>query len=332
MAALPRTILLAPDSFKGTLRSCEVAEAVQSGLREGGWETDRCPAADGGEGTLEVLADALGGERIPAGVEDPLGRTVQAEILLTVDRLSRRVAVVESAQASGLCLLDPRERDAWSASTFGTGELLAAAVQAGAELIYLGVGGSATTDGGGGALRALRRAGGLRRARLVVLCDVRSPFEAAPRLFGPQKGADAETVRRLERRLAGLARRAPRDPRGVPFTGAAGGLAGGLWSHLGAELVAGAPFVLDLLDFDRRMRSARAVVTGEGCLDEQSLAGKLVSEVATRARQNGVPCHAIVARRELDDFGLRLLDIQVVLEAGTPARLREAGRRMALLI
>jgi glycerate kinase len=154
-------------------------------------------------------------------------------------------------------------------------------------------------------------------------------FEDAARIFGPQKGAGKDDVRRLTKRLDDLAGRLDRDPRGVPMTGAAGGLSGGLWAAFGAELVPGAAFILDAVEFDIRMRAARAVVTGEGKLDEQSLAGKLVSEIATRARQSGVPCYAIVGTRELDSFGARVLDLQVVLEAGTPAQLRAAGRRLA---
>src|SRR5205085_188787 len=150
--------------------------------------------------------------------------------------------------------------------------------------------------------------------------------------FAPQKGADEAEVRRLTKRLHGLARRLERDPRGVPMTGAAGGLSGGLWAAFGAQLVPGAPFVLDAIEFDGRMRSARAVVTGEGKLDLQSLAGKAVSEVATRARQAGVPCHAIVGRRQLDSFGLRILDLQAVLEAGTSSQLRAAGRKLAEVV
>src|SRR5205807_6699276 len=177
-----------------------------------------------------------------------------------------------------------------------------------------------------------RRAGGLGPAKLVVLCDVRTPFEEAARVFGPQKGATPEEVRQLTRRLHAAAGRFSRDPRGVPMTGAAGGLAGGLWAELGATLVPGGAFVLDLIDFDRRMRACRAVVTGEGRLDQQSLAGKAVSEVATRARQAGVPCHAIVGQRDLDPFGARILDLQAMLEAGTRSQLRGAGRRLAGLI
>ena len=198
--------------------------------------------------------------------------------------------------------------------------------------MYLGVGGSATTDGGVGAIEAIRRAGGLGTASLVVLCDVRTPFEDAARVFGPQKGATPQDVARLTKRLHARARRFARDPRGVPMTGAAGGLAGGLWAELGATLVPGASFVLDLIDFDHRMRACRAVVTGEGRLDQESLNGKAVSEVATRARQAGVPCHAVVGRRQLDSFGLRILDLQAVLEAGTSSQLRAAGRKLAEVV
>jgi glycerate kinase len=166
----------------------------------------------------------------------------------------------------------------------------------------------------------------------VVLCDVRTPFEDAARVFGPQKGADERMVARLSRRLASLAARMERDPRGVPMTGAAGGLSGGLWAELRAELVPGAAFVLDALDFDARMRAARAVVTGEGAIDRQSLAGKLVSEIATRARQSGVPCYAVAGRCELDRFGARMLDIQTILEASTLEELEAAGRRLAEVV
>ncbi len=179
-----------------------------------------------------------------------------------------------------------------------------------------------------GALQALAERGGVGAARLVVLCDVRTPYELAPQTFGPQKGATAAQIPELERRLDGLARELPRDPRGVPMTGAAGGLAGGLWAKFGAELVSGASFVLSALDYDARMRAARAVVTGEGRLDGQSLVGKIVSEVATRARQAGVPCHAVVGSNALDRFDLRILDLQLVLEATTLPALEAAGAEL----
>lgn len=332
MPQIPTTILVAPDSFKGTLRAREVADAVGRGLEQGGWEVELCPVADGGEGTLEVLVDALGGEVVTAPASDPLGREIEAPFGLAEDAIGRRVAIVETAAASGLERVRENERDPIGASTAGTGELIVAAARTGVSVIYLGVGGSATTDGGAGAIREIEEAGGLGEAKLVVLTDVRTPFEEAARVYGPQKGASAAEVGRLTQRLNALARGFVRDPRGVPMTGAAGGLSGGLWAQFGATLVAGAAFVLDLLDFDRRMLAARAVVTGEGRLDQQSLAGKAVSEVATRARQAGVPCHAVVGERRLDAFGARILDLQAVLEAGTVARLRSAGRRLAGLI
>jgi len=305
------------------MSAAEVAAAVGRGLEAAGRPVDLCPVADGGEGTVDALAP-VGGERRTISVSDPLGRPIEATF-----GLGDRVGIVEMAAASGLGLVDPSERDPIEASTFGTGQLIMAAIEAGAELVCVGVGGSATTDGGAGAIRAIREAGGLRGARITVLTDVRTPFEHAARVFGPQKGADEDQVRRLTKRLNDQATRLERDPRGVPMTGAAGGLSGGLWAEFGAELVPGAQFVLDAVDFDRRMRAARAVVTGEGKLDQQSLAGKVVSEVSTRARQAGVPCHAIVGTRQLDSFGVRVLDLQAVFEASTPRQISAAARRLA---
>jgi glycerate kinase len=219
------------------------------------------------------------------------------------------------------------ERDAWAASTRGTGEMIAAAVEAGARAIVVAVGGSATTDGGAGALEVLDEAG--IDVPITVLCDVRTAWENAPRVFGPQKGADARTVKRLERRLDKLASSAPRDPRGVPMTGCAGGLSGGLWAFRGAKLVPGAAYVLDAVGFDDAMRSARFVVTGEGKLDAQTLEGKACAEVATRARQGGVGCHAVVGKNDLDEFRARVLDFGLVIEAGDEAALEAAGRALA---
>ena len=324
---VPTSVLVAPDSFKGTFSSAEVAAAIGRGLEAAGHEVDLCPIADGGDGTLVALAPALGLSLATATVTDPLGREIDADFAV-----GDGVGVVEMAAASGLGLVGEDERDALAATTFGTGELILAAIDAGARVVYVGVGGSATTDGGTGAIEAIRRAGGLGAARLIVLCDVRTPFEDAARVFGPQKGASPDDVRRLSRRLAALARRLDRDPRGIPMTGGAGGLSGGLWAAFGAELVPGAAFILDEIDFDRRMRAARAVITGEGKLDQQSLAGKAVSEVATRARQAGVPSYAIVGRRELDAFGMRVLDLQVVEEAGTLRDIEAAGWTLATVV
>jgi glycerate kinase len=324
---VPTTLLVAPDAFKGTFSATEVASAIGHGLEAVGRSVEPCPVADGGEGTLDVLAAALEAELHTVGVGGPLGRPVEARFGISGD-----TAIVEAALANGLHLVPPGELDPLAATTYGVGELVMAAVSAGARTVLLGVGGSATTDGGAGAIRAIRAGGGLGGARLTVLCDVRTPFEEAARVFGPQKGADSEQVRRLTARLHALARRLERDPRGVPMTGAAGGLAGGLWAAFGAELRAGAATVLETLGFDQRMRAARAVITGEGRLDRQSLAGKAVAEVATRARQAGVPCHAVVGSSALDRFQTRILDLQAVLEARTLEELEQAGRVLSNLI
>jgi glycerate kinase len=265
-------------------------------------------------------------------VTGPLGDPVIGAFGLLDDG---KTAVVETAQASGLWRVPPGKRDALAATTRGTGDLIAAAIEAGAREVIVTAGGSATTDGGRGALEALgarfkkTRAdlddlpARLRRVKVSVACDVRNPMcgpDGSARVFGPQKGADPETVGLLEQRLeewAKLAKRVTgRDPSGEPMAGAAGGLAGGLWAFAGATLRPGAVLVLDTLDFDARMRRSVAVVTGEGRLDEQTLAGKALFEVATRCRQSGVPCFAVVGTDELDAFGRRLLDLEVV-EAGS---------------
>jgi glycerate kinase len=311
--------LVAPDSFKGTLSGPEVAAALAAGLRDAGREAVELAVADGGEGTVDVLVRALGGELRSAAVSDPLGRKVEASYALLPDRSG----AVEVAQASGLWRVAEEERDAWAASTRGTGELIAAT---GADRVLVAVGGSATTDGGAGALEALDEAG--VEPEIVLLCDVRTPFEDAARVFGPQKGADRPTMKRLSKRLDEQAAAAPRDPRGVAMTGAAGGLSGGLWAHRGAELVPGAAYVLDAIGFDSQMQGAAFVVTGEGRLDDQTLQGKIVGEVATRCRQAGVPCHAVVGQEALDPFSERILDLASVTEAGTPHELRAAGRAL----
>jgi glycerate 2-kinase len=315
-------VLVAPDSFKGTFTAQEVAVAIAAGLRAAGREAEELPVADGGEGTMDALRGVLGGELRSVTVSDPLGRPVEARFVLLPDG----AAVVETAQASGLGLVDDGERDAWAASTRGTGELIAAAVEAGAERVIVTVGGSATTDGGAGALEALDEAG--VHVDIDVLTDVRTPFEKAARVFGPQKGADPGMVRRLERRLHRLAGDFRRDPRGEPMTGAAGGLSGGLWAQHDARLVSGAAYVLDAIGFDERMRAAAFVATGEGRLDQQTLQGKIVGEVATRCRQGGVACHAVVGVNALEPFEERILDLASVTEAPTLEELERAGRAL----
>jgi glycerate 2-kinase len=219
------------------------------------------------------------------------------------------------------------ERDAWRASTRGTGELIAAAAAAGAERVLVAVGGSATTDGGAGAVAALREAGA--EPSLTVICDVQVPFEDCAKVFGPQKGADPPMVERLTRRLHELAAAAPRDPRGVPMTGAAGGLSGGLWAHLGAELVDGARFVLDSVGLDERLAAATVAVSGEGRLDDQTLTGKAIAELARRCRAAGRPLHVVVGSSLLGPDEVGRLGLAGVQEATDEAELEAAGRALA---
>jgi glycerate kinase len=317
-------ILVAPDSFKGTFSAREVAQAIARGLRAAGRDAVELPVGDGGEGTMDALVAALGGQLRTAVVSDPLGQAVEATFALLPDG---ETAIVETAQASGLWRVSEEERDAWAASTRGTGELIAAAAKAGASMVIVTVGGSATTDGGLGAIEALAEAG--VDVQLDVLCDVRSAWEDAPRLYGPQKGADPATVARLERRLDDLAQKAPRDPRGVAYTGSAGGLSGGLWAFRGARLFPGAAYVLDALGFDERLREATFVVTGEGRLDSQTLEGKIVAEVALRCPRAGVPCHAVVGQNALGPDEVDELGVASVREASTLEELEAAGRTLA---
>jgi glycerate kinase len=256
------------------------------------------------------------------------------------------VAVVEQAQASGLWRVATVERDPVGSTSRGTGELIAAAIDSGAREVLVTVGGSATSDGGRGALEAL---GGdaaevrkrLRRVKLSVACDVRNPMlgtEGAARVFAPQKGASPRQVDEIEQRLTDWAAKARqetgRDPSDEPMAGAGGGLAGGLWAFAGATLRPGAALVLDTVGFDALAHDAFAVVTGEGRLDEQTIGGKLLFEVATRARQGGVPCYAVVGQDDLDAFEHRLMNIEVEAAArngtvASVAAVENAARRIA---
>lgn len=319
--------LVAPDSFKGTFGASTVADALSRGLERAGWDVDRCPVADGGEGTLAILGEALGGELIDARAGDPLGRPVECRF-----GLAGETAIVELAQASGLGLVAPGERDAWRASTRGTGELILAAVRAGARQILVAAGGSATTDGGAGAIAAIHDGGGLGATRLVVLCDVETAFEDAARVFGPQKGADEATVARLQARMTRLALTLPKDPRGVRGTGCAGGLSGGLWAAFDAELQPGAAAVLDALGISARVREAQLVVTGEGRLDEQSFAGKVVGELARRCGAAETPIQAVVGCSELAQDDWARVGLRGVWVASTLDEIEAAGREICAAV
>ncbi|MBS1843176.1 MAG: glycerate kinase [Actinobacteria bacterium] len=315
-------MLLAPDSFKGTYSAAEVAAAIAEGMGQ----ADVCPVADGGEGTLDAIRDAAALRTVRARAHDPLGREIVAEYGASANG---QVAVVETAAAAGLDLIGPHERDAEAASTSGVGELIATAIDRGAGRVIVTVGGSATTDGGTGAIEAIEARGGLRGAELTVICDVNTKFLMAAEVYAPQKGASPDTVARLTDRLTRLAEALPRDPREVPMTGAAGGLSGGLWARYGAKLVPGAAWVLDFLNFDDRLSRASAVVTGEGRLDTQTFEGKLVGEVARRARAADKPVHAVVGSSELSEAQAVELGLASVTIASDLPALRAAGERLS---
>lgn len=277
-----------PDKLRGTASAREAAAAIGKAAFDAWWDCDEVPVADGGEGTL----DALGGPNRTTTVTGPLGDAVPAEWR------HGRTAVIEMARASGLLLAGgPERNDPVAATTMGTGELINAALDAGARRIIVGAGGSATTDGGLGALRAIEPLARLRGVELVVACDVRATFVDAAPLFAEQKGATRSQVELLRRRLERLAQVYEEeygvDVRDLPGSGAAGGLAGGL-ACAGARLVAGFDLVADELDLPAVIEGADLVVTAEGFLDEQSFDGKVVGGVHELARAEGIPVLAVV--------------------------------------
>ncbi|WP_375474862.1 glycerate kinase [uncultured Jatrophihabitans sp.] len=283
-AAVPR-LLAAPDKFRGTATAAQVADAMAAAAEGVGWQVDRAPISDGGEG----LVECLGGANRITTVVGPLGKPVAAAW-----RLAGDLAVLETAAACGLALVGGRN-EPLAATARGAGQLVAAAAAAGARHILAGVGGSATTDGGADALAELRELvplDGSRGVAVTVACDVRTPFLDAAAVFAPQKGADAAQVAVLTARLERLAERYlaqfGRDVRQLPGAGAGGGLAGGL-AAAGASLRPGFDLVADQLRLDARIAGADLVLTGEGRFDATSLAGKGPGALLARCAEAGVP-------------------------------------------
>ena len=300
-------VLAAPDKFRGTASAVEVAAAVAEAAAAASASCDRAPMADGGEGTL----DALGGPNRTSVVTGPLGVPVTAPW-----RLSRGAAVIEMALASGLALAGGASgNDAVNATTAGTGELIAEAVAAGARRVLVAVGGSATTDGGLGAVEALPSPARMSGVEMVVACDVRTAFADAAAVFGPQKGASPAQVELLTGRLRRLAQIYERDfgvdVTAMPGAGAAGGLAGGLAAR-GAILVNGFDVVAEEIDLRDRIGRCDLVVTGEGRFDATSLEGKVVGGAARLATEAGVPALAVVGSadpRATPPEGLAIVDL-----------------------
>ena len=312
-------VLVAPDALGGSLRAALVAAAIGRGLERAGVPPPQlCPVAGGGRGTIDVLLPALGGTTAGARILDPHGREILAGFALLEDggtalveaaaQAGTRAAEAGAGEAAGVqgraddtggrggaggaggAGDDEAAGGAPRGSSFGVGQLVLAAIDAGAEVVLLACGDAPGGDGGAGAVEAIAEGGGLRGAALVALCDVR------------------------------------------PFDGAGGGLAAALRAKLGARLVSGPSFVLEQLGFDERMRAARAVVVGDARLDGATLKGRVAGEIAVRARQAGVPCHAVTAHDALGRFDVRILDLQAIVEAATIAELEAAGEGLARVL
>ena len=363
-----RTVLIAPDSFKGSLTSVEVARSLADG-----WSRARptdtillCPLADGGEGTLEAIAAAGGWEWQTAAARDPLGRTIAARWLRSADG---RRAIVEMAEASGLSRVTASERDAIGAESTGTGDLIRAALDAGVGSIVLGIGGSATSDGAAGLLRALgadvdrdtprAELSGLdprlANVDLAVACDVSNPLlgpSGAAAIYGPQKGASPTDVAELDRRLAiyadALETAAVRRVRDTPGAGAAGGVGFGLLavadSFRSFALSPGVELLMEATDFTARLAEADLVITGEGRIDTQTGFGKTALGVAQRAAAAGVSCIAVGGGVEPEGISVlaasgaiavpvteRPQSIEAAMAAGT-GPLERCGERIARLV
>lgn len=319
-------IIFAPDSFKGTLSSRQVCRILEEAALKHfpGVQTVKVPIADGGEGTVESLLTAAGGEIQECLVQDPLGRDITARYGI----IRGEIAVFEMAQASGLPLLKPLERNPLKTSTYGTGQMLKHALDLGLRQLFVGIGGSATNDGGIGAIQALGGRfldrdgdevgiGGealsriaaldlfqldprIQECKVTVICDVNNPLtgpRGATHIYGPQKGAQGETLEQLEAGMENyrqiIIRELGMDMNQLPGAGAAGGLGAALVAFLGGQLKPGTETVLDLVRFDELLKTADLVVTGEGRIDGQTAFGKVPVGVARRAQGKGVPVVAI---------------------------------------
>ncbi len=319
----PMKIIIAPDSFKESLSALEVASAIESGFKEVFSEADylKLPIADGGEGTVDALVAATGGHLVEAEVTAPLGNRISARYGVCGDS---RIAVIEMAAASGLMLVPPEQRNPLLTTSYGTGELIRHALDSGYKHFIIGIGGSATNDAGVGMLQALGvqfldgvgkelGVGGavlemleridisgldprIADSCIEVACDVTNPLtgdNGASAVFGPQKGATAEMVERLDKCLARFAtvvrRDLGQDIADCPGAGAAGGMGGALLAFLGAKLKPGVTIVLDAIGFEEQVKDADLVITGEGRIDGQTVYGKAPAGVAKLASCHGVP-------------------------------------------
>jgi glycerate kinase len=363
-------IVLAPQALKGSLDATAVGQAMAEGVRIAlpDAEIANIPVADGGEGTVRALVAATNGRLSHARITGPLGEPVEAEWgLLGADTNApdEKIAVIEMAAAAGLPLVPRERRDPRVATTYGVGELLHAALDAGCTRILIGIGGSATNDGGAGMAQALGSRlldvdgnelspGGVALARLaridasgvdaqlaqtrvLVACDVTNPLtgpEGASAVYGPQKGATPEFVAELDAALthyaAILKRDLGADVAEIPGAGAAGGLGAGLLAFAHAELVPGARLVFEALGFDERIAGADLIFTAEGRLDAQTAYGKAVGAVAAAGQRKGIPVVALAGVVAMGDAALRALGLAAALPlADGPLTLEESMARAA---
>jgi len=320
-------IAIAPDSFKGSLTALEAATCIERGLKKAlkGISARKIPMADGGEGTVRAIVESTGGRIMKRTVADPLGRKIKSSFGITGDR---KTAVIEMAAASGLALLKSRERNPMKTTTRGTGELIKSALKSDVKKVLVGIGGSATNDGGTGMARALGvrfldakgkslpEGGGVlnrlaridmsgldprvTRVKVEVACDVDNPLcgpRGAARVYSPQKGATPTMVKQLDANLRHMAKVIKRDLKvdilNVPGSGAAGGLGAGLMAFLGGKLRPGVDIVIDSVGLERRMKGCDLVIAGEGRMDGQTVFGKTPAGVARIARKLRIPIIAI---------------------------------------
>ncbi|SHE73626.1 glycerate kinase [Desulforamulus putei] len=351
-------ILVASDSFKGSLSSMEVAQAVTTGIHRVFPQARvlAVPMADGGEGTVQALVAATGGKLVDVKVTGPLGTPVTARFGWLPDG----TAVLEMAAASGLTLVPEEKRDPTITTTFGTGELIKAALDRGVSKIVMGIGGSATNDGGAGMFQALGGrlldetgrdlgfGGGqldklhkidttgldprLKKVQILVACDVQNPLcgpGGASAVYGPQKGATPEMVQLLDANLNHFAEKIKEqlgiEVKDIPGAGAAGGLGAGLMAFTGAALRSGVEIVLDTINIDRFLEQVDLVITGEGQIDSQSAYGKVPVGVAARAARYNVPVIAVAGSigqgaERLFDYGIQ----SIITIVKGPVSLQEA--------
>lgn len=353
-------LIIAPDSFKGSLSAFHVCEAIEKGMRAALPDCDivKIPLADGGEGTVDALVHATNGSFVKSPVVDPLGNPIQAEWGILGDG---KTAVIEMAAASGLPLVPADKRNPLETTTFGTGQLIAEAIKKGCRKIIVGIGGSATTDFGTGMAQALgvkffRKDGseitqqmngrlmgkvaaldmsGLAKAlnetEIFAACDVENPLlgpNGAVYVYSPQKGADAEMCRTLEKNMENIAKvvaHTIRDVREIPGAGAAGGLGGGLVAFLNAKLQPGIKLVLDACGFSQKIQNARCVFTGEGKIDEQTISGKTIAGVTDAAAKQNIPVIALAGSVDISAASMQKLGLTAAFSiCDRPMSLQEA--------